>query len=205
MTHERRNPITNDAIKPMSRYRMPSRSHAPLPCRRGFTLVEMVGILIIVAIISVVALPRFFDRQMYDARAYSDQMQSMLRYAQKLAIAQHRPVYVILSGGSSSRVALCFDQACSAGNLVAPSAGTNSGSSATLAACGSNRNWACEAAPSGVAFSSAPSIGAFYFSNSGKPYGVDNSDLPNLQISIADAEGGRILNVERETGYVYHP
>ena len=72
---------------------------------RGFTLVELVGSLIIASILTLVALPRLFDQQAFDARIFHDRAQSMLRYAKKIAIAQNRNVYVRLDGTS---FAFCF-------------------------------------------------------------------------------------------------
>ncbi len=77
---------------------------------RGFTLVEMVVVIVILGIIAVVVLPRFTDRGSFDARGFSDELAALVRYGQKVAIAQHRNVYVVTSGGS---VSLCFDAACS--------------------------------------------------------------------------------------------
>ncbi len=58
--------------------------------QRGFTLVELITIIIILGIISVVALPRFTSKSSFDSRAFSDEVKSTLRLAQKLAVAQHR-------------------------------------------------------------------------------------------------------------------
>lgn len=74
--------------------------HAP-PCQRGFTLVELIMTLIVVGVISAVAIPRFFDTNIFQSRGAADQVKAALRYAQKVAIAQHRPVHAAISQGSS--------------------------------------------------------------------------------------------------------
>lgn len=62
--------------------------------QHGFSLVELITIMVIVGIVAAVAVPRFFDRGTFDSRRYHDESISTLRYAQKVAIAQHRLVCV---------------------------------------------------------------------------------------------------------------
>lgn len=70
--------------------------------QRGFTLVELVMTLVIVGIISAVAIPRFFDTNVFQSSGFADQVQASLRYAQKVAIAQRRFVCVTIAGNSLS-------------------------------------------------------------------------------------------------------
>jgi MSHA pilin protein MshC len=60
----------------------------------GFTLVELVVIIIILGIISAFALPRFFNLNQYQQRAAYDEVASALRYAQKLAVGSGCAVQV---------------------------------------------------------------------------------------------------------------
>ena len=55
--------------------------------QRGFTIVELIMVIVILGIISAVALPRFFDRKTFDERFYFEEVLSSVRYAQKLAVA----------------------------------------------------------------------------------------------------------------------
>lgn len=76
---------------------------------RGFTLIELTVVIIVLGILAVAVAPRFFDRATFDARGFSDELAQTVRFAQKLAVAQHRPVYVLTGGG---QVRVCFDAAC---------------------------------------------------------------------------------------------
>jgi MSHA pilin protein MshC len=53
----------------------------------GFTLVELVTVIVLVALLTAVAGPRFFDNQPFRERGYVDELASSLRYSQRVAIA----------------------------------------------------------------------------------------------------------------------
>jgi MSHA pilin protein MshC len=168
----------------------------------GFSFVELILVLILVGILAATVIPRFFDSKTYDTRAYFDRTQAMLRYAQKIAIAENRNVYVRLDGSS---IALCYDSGCA--TTVTAASGSNSGSSATKAACtigaAYSSAWACEAPPGGVTVTAATT---FYFSPLGKPYALADTPSTSNFSQLAVAIGGdltRTVYVEAETGYVH--
>jgi MSHA pilin protein MshC len=66
----------------------------------GFTLVELVVIIIVLGIISAFALPRFFNLNQYQQRAAYDEVASALRYAQKLAVGSGCAVQVVFAGNT---------------------------------------------------------------------------------------------------------
>jgi MSHA pilin protein MshC len=174
------------------------RRNATSGYEAGFTLVEMISMLIIMGILAAVAIPRFFNRQTFDARIFFDQTQSMMRYAQKLAIAQNRNVHVRLDGAS---FAFCFNAFAADGscdNQVPPPAGANSGSAATLAACGNSNTWFCEAIPAGIAYMATPSASSFFFNALGQP-----STSGKLDITLSSGGALRHIFVEHDTGYVH--
>ncbi|HQT26855.1 MAG TPA: prepilin-type N-terminal cleavage/methylation domain-containing protein, partial [Burkholderiales bacterium] len=69
---------------------------------KGFTLVELIVILAIVGLLAATAAPLFFSRLTYDTRAFADKAESMLRYAQKSAIAKRRRVCASLTANDLS-------------------------------------------------------------------------------------------------------
>ena len=60
--------------------------------QRGFTIVELIMVIVILGVISVVAVPRFFDRKVFDERFYFEEALSTVRYGQKLAVASGCPI-----------------------------------------------------------------------------------------------------------------
>jgi MSHA pilin protein MshC len=70
---------------------------------RGFTIVELVVVIIILGIISAVAAPRFFDLQDYKELAFKDELVSALRFAQKRAVASGCAVMVKMYNDSDGK------------------------------------------------------------------------------------------------------
>ena len=66
--------------------------------QRGFTMVELIMVIVILGILAAVVGPRFFDRQVFDERLYFEQSLSAVRYAQKLALSSGCLIQVSLDG-----------------------------------------------------------------------------------------------------------
>ena len=148
---------------------------------KGFTLVELVVVISLIGIVVAIAAPRFFNRQTFDTRSFADTAASMVRYAQKNAVAQHRDVYVVVG---SNAISLCYDAGC--------------GSYVKDPADGSNFT---ATAPSGVAVSSSPST--FYFDYIGTPYPVPSGSTTTAATVTVSGDITTQITVERETGYVH--
>lgn len=84
-----------NAIKPVAGHYSNAISRA-----RGFTMVELITVMVILGVIAAVAIPRFFDRATFDSRGFYDQVIATLRHAQKVAIAQHQFVCVAFTANS---------------------------------------------------------------------------------------------------------
>ncbi|MED5596054.1 pilus assembly FimT family protein [Janthinobacterium sp. P210006] len=173
---------------------------------RGFTLIELVAVLVLAGLLGTFAVNRFFQRDTFDARSFADQVTNIVRYGQKLAVAQNRAVFVRINNNS---VALCFDAVCNDDQKVVPPTGRNSGSKETLQYC-LGSNWLCEGRPASVTMSTNPANTAgFYFDALGKPYAQGDvfpavSTFPaQLNISILGDGTKRDVTVEGETGYVH--
>lgn len=70
--------------------------------RRGFTLTELVMVLVIVGVLAVAAMPVLFSRLTFDTRRFADQVRAAMQYAQKVAVAQRRNVCVTVTTNSLS-------------------------------------------------------------------------------------------------------
>lgn len=60
-------------------------------------MVELITVIVIVGIMGAMVAPRFFDNNVFQSRGAADQTRAALRYAQKMAIAQHNNVSVIIT------------------------------------------------------------------------------------------------------------
>ena len=174
-------------------------------------MVELVTIIVVMGILGAIGASRFFDGDTFAGRAHSDQAKSLIRYAQKLAIAQNRQVFVV---ATPARFAVCFTFNCNdAAALAFAPGGSNSGSTATRAACTLNNgyvaSWMCEGTPANMAVAGTPANGIFSFDPMGRPLNYDvvskssSGFLAPLALTFTSRASVYRVTVAAETGYVF--
>jgi MSHA pilin protein MshC len=166
---------------------------APQLPARGFTLVELVVTLTIVGIVAATAYPRFANQQGFQSRAFFEQVQEGIKFAQKAAIAQRKLVFVTIT---ATTVQACYTAACPGGTAVIDP--TTQGALALSAQDAR-----------GVAFSAvtlAPAT-TFAFDGLGRPRSAGGALLAGVTtINVNSTAGGdinRAIYIEPQTGYVH--
>jgi MSHA pilin protein MshC len=72
----------------------------------GFTLIELIMVIVLLGVLAIFAAPRILNTGDVNARGFHDETLSLLRFAQKTAVAQRRVVCVQLN---ASGVAITMD------------------------------------------------------------------------------------------------
>lgn len=130
--------------------------------------------MVLISILAVVVVPRFFDAEMYQPRGFYDRVHTSLRYAHKVALAQNR---FVCAAFTSTSMTLTIGSTSACGTALAMPTGEAS---------------SVVGAPSGVTFTSLPTN--FYFDNSGTP-----SVSQVIQVSGETAT----ITIEATTGYIH--
>jgi MSHA pilin protein MshC len=183
---------------------MSARSARLCKLSAGFTMIELITVIVLIGVLGAIGASRFFDNSVFENRAYADQAKAIIRNAQKLAIAHNRAVFVRVDGNS---FAVCATSACApADQLAAP--GGNSASAATRNFCQDSTTWMCEGRPATVAVNANPAInGAFYFDALGRPYNGNDaiggqSTFQQTTLTFSSGASNARIVIWPETGYV---
>lgn len=68
--------------------------------QHGFTLVELIAVIVIIGIVGAMALPRFTASRPFSERAYYEELAAALRYSRAAAVSTGCPVRFVLNAGS---------------------------------------------------------------------------------------------------------
>jgi MSHA pilin protein MshC len=159
--------------------------------QHGFTLIELIMVIVILGVLAVFAAPRMFNTSDFNARGFHDETLSLLRYAQKSAIAQRRTVCVAFT---DTTVSLTMAPAAPAAGAPTPGC---SASPVTLV--GPASATAAVTAKPGVTFDALPTN--FNFDGLGQPITSAGVLMDTQTIQIANS--AKAIQVEAATGYVH--
>jgi MSHA pilin protein MshC len=73
----------------------------PLISGTGFTLIELIVVMVLMAILAAVAAPRFMGRGDFEQPAFVQELAAAARYAQKLAVTSGCPVRLSLTSATA--------------------------------------------------------------------------------------------------------
>lgn len=146
----------------------------------GFTLIELIAVLILTAILSIAVAPRLAERRTFDTLGYADSLSAMLHHARRVAVAQRRTVCV-----GFADVTLSFSQSSTNGTSSCDQTLPDPAGNGPLAIV----------VPDGVSLLMEP--GQFSFDGLGRP-----SSAVTLTI-VGDIT--RSIVIEADSGYVHSP
>jgi prepilin-type N-terminal cleavage/methylation domain-containing protein len=81
------------------------------PRHRGFSLVELVVVMVLMTILTAVGMSRFSSREPFAVQSAADQLMSGLRLAQNTAVARRATLYVNLQANPAA-LNVCLDNTC---------------------------------------------------------------------------------------------
>lgn len=150
---------------------------------RGFTLIELIMVMVLLGILAAYAAPRIFNRADFDTNGMHNMSMAYLRYAQKTAIAQRRTVCVTFqANGMTLRIA----SAAGATDCTAGAALPGSDGNAGLVGPAN--------------YTATPA--AMGFDALGQPLSAAGAVL-GAATTITVTGAGRTITVEAATGYVH--
>lgn len=169
-------------VRRIGKTRSPDRVFAVGLRQAGYTVVELVVVMVVMGILAANAVPRFFTASRFEEMGYTDELLAAARYAQTFAIA----------GRCDTRLEIDADgydlwlrqNDCDAGAFTRPVSRPGAGS------------WSGES-PSGVSVASMD----IYFDAQGRPHDTVSGVL--LASPQVVAVGGFNLTVEHTTGYAH--
>jgi MSHA pilin protein MshC len=149
--------------------------------QQGFTLIELVMVIVLLGILSATALPKFFDISGFQQQAFFDDTLSAVRYAQKLAVATGCKVQVSVSANAYTLNSPVNRSQCASSSPVFSTAVRNPGTG----------DASFTKSESGIIITSSPAIFSF------DALGRASADV------VITVAGSKTIAVVSDTGFVY--
>jgi len=89
---------------------------------RGFSLIELTVVIVLVAILAIVATARLTGVDSFEVQGFADSARSTVRFAQKLAVAQRTTVVVVVNAGAGT-ISACYTNPGCATPVTDPTTG----------------------------------------------------------------------------------
>ncbi len=86
-------------------------------CARGFTLIELILVIVIIAALAVFALPKVVDTTLWRLRAFGDDLRGQHQAMLRLALQQRRPIVATITGTGLS---WAYASGAAIGSLACP-------------------------------------------------------------------------------------
>lgn len=158
---------------------------------RGFTMIELITIMILVGILAVVAIPKF-DTSAFKERGFRDGVFTAISHARRVAVASRRFVCVTVTPGTGSPAKVAVTRDLSTDPETSSPVNCTQSVALPAPASGCASNEVC--APSGVTLGGAASIKF-------DPLGRSISS-PNTTVDATVTVANTSIKVAAETGYV---
>lgn len=140
---------------------------------RGFTLIELILVIVITAALAVFALPKVLDTTQWRLRSFGDDLMARHQAMLRLALQQRRPIVATITG---TGVSWAYASGTSIASLACP---------ATESPC------IAEGGSRTVTF------------NSGNGGGTATSTAASLSVTVAYGSYSQAYSIQTDTGLIY--
>jgi len=157
--------------------------HARTP--KGFTIVELVTVLLITSILSIYVGSKLFSTKSFQAVYFYNDVLSSFRYAQKLALTSGCHIQVSLT---STTLTLNKRASCTTGTFTTAVRDPSSGASTYV-----------QTAPGTITMSFSDTL--LYFDSLGKCHRSSDASIASYTVTV----NGKTMNIVGQTGFTYDP
>lgn len=144
--------------------------------QQGFTLVELVVVILIIGILSISVAPRFFGVTSYEDRRAVDELLAALRYSQQLAMARGGNIQITINSGPNPNYVV--QRTIAPVDLRSPDGVFPYD----------------KPLPENIVINPSPTT--VVFDSLGRP-------VPNAQVTFSVGTGAHQIRIEQETGYAH--